>query len=97
MASIHWSSNSPEPLFFHRAKKIAGILSPTQSGLCNWRRIEAAFKRETRFFRRVIESANNKVLAVVALRTPRQFFVFIRKPLHDFRPWDVCTERQWDW
>jgi hypothetical protein len=25
----------------------------------------------------------------MALRTPRQFIVLVRKPLNDFRPWDV--------
>ena len=28
----------------------------------------------------------------MSLRASRQFVILVRKPLHDFRPWDICTQ-----
>ncbi len=63
-----------------------------QSRFCDWRRVKAALESETGFHWRVIESADDEVLAIVTLWTPRQFLVFVGKTLHDFRPRNVCTE-----
>ena len=63
-----------------------------QPRLCNRRRVKAALETKTRFLRRVIERAHDEVFTVVPLRTPRQFVVLVRKPLQDFRPWDVGVQ-----
>ena len=63
-----------------------------QSGFCDWRRIETAFESEAGFFRCEIKCADYEVLAVMSLRTPRQFFVLICEPLDNFGPRDVRPE-----
>jgi len=60
-----------------------------QSGLRHRRRVESALKSETRFHRRVIKCADDEVIAIVTLRTPRKFLILIREPLHHFGPWNV--------
>lgn len=84
--------NSAEAFLFYRAQKIARILSALQSGFRDWSCIKAALESETRFFWCVIERAHDEVFAVMSLRTPRESVVLVRKPLHDFRPWDVGVQ-----
>ena len=58
----------------------------------NRRRVKDALESKTRFLRCVIKRAHDEVFTVMSLRTPRQFVVLVRKPLHDFRPWDVGVQ-----
>ena len=83
---------SAKPFLFHRAKEIARVSSTMQSRFCDRRRVETALESETGFHRRVIESADDEVFAIMTLRTPRQLLIFVGKALHDFRPRNVCTE-----
>ena len=81
-----------EAFFFYRAKKIARIGSSMQSRLRHGRRIKSALESETRFHRRVVQRADEKVLAAMTLRTPRQLFIFVGQPLHNFRPRNIRSE-----
>src|SRR5205814_10023232 len=83
---------SAKPFLFDRAKEIASVGSTVHSRFCDRCRVETAFESETGFHRRVIESTDDEVVAVVTLRTPRQLLIFRGKTLHDFRPWNVCTQ-----
>ncbi|PYK87098.1 MAG: hypothetical protein DMF47_04135 [Verrucomicrobia bacterium] len=60
------------------------------------RRIKAALEGETRFHRRVVKGADDKVFAAVPLRTVRQFFIFVREALHDLRPWNIAAGSRQD-
>ena len=92
ISAVHGRRNSPEAFLFYGAQKIARILSPLQSGFRYWRCIKPALESETRFFWCVIDRAHHEVFAVVSLRTPREFVVLVRKPLNDFRPWDIRVQ-----
>jgi hypothetical protein len=83
---------SAKPFLFDRVKEIAWVSSTMQSRFYDRRRVETALESETGFHWRVIESADDEVLAIVTLWTPRQFRVFVGKTLHDFWPRNVCTE-----
>jgi hypothetical protein len=62
-----------------------------QSGARYRRRVKSALESETRFHRSVVESADDEVLAIVTLRAPRQFLIFIGKTLHHLGPRNVRT------
>ena len=89
IAPVHRSNYPAETFFFDRAKKVAWISSAVQSGLCYWCRIESAFGCKTRLHGRVVKRADDEVFATVSLRTPREFFIFLRQTLHDFGPRNV--------
>src|SRR6266513_1276691 len=89
MSPVNRRSNSADAFLFHGAQKIARIFSAVQSGLSNRSRVKAALKSKSPFLWCVIERAHDEVFTVVSLRTPRQFVVLIREPLHNLRPRDV--------
>lgn len=89
MIPIYRCGDPAKAFLFHGAQKIARILSRVQSSFRRGRRIETAFESETGFHGRVIKSADDEILAVVTLRTPRQFLIFVSKTVHYFGPWNV--------
>src|SRR5437667_12190648 len=91
MAPVNRLAQTAETFLFDRAKKIARISASMQSRSRCRCRIKSALESKTGFHRSVIESANYEVLAVVTLRAPRQFLIFIGKTLHNCRPRNVLT------
>src|SRR6188472_776752 len=89
ISPVNRRSNSTEAFLFYRAQKIARIFAAVQPRFRDWRRVKAALESKTRFLRRVIERAHDEVFTVVSLRTSREFIVFVRQALHNFRPWDL--------
>jgi len=92
IAPVDWRDDPAEAFFLHRTQKVTRISSPAQTAFCNWGCVKSAFKREAGFLRRVIKGTDYEIFAVMSLRTPRQSFVLIRKPLDNFRPRDICSE-----
>lgn len=89
IAAIDRLAQPAEAFFSHQNKKVARIFSSTQSRPRHRCRIEAALERKTGFHRRVVKRADDEVFAVMPLRTPREFFIFLSKTPHDFGPWNV--------
>ena len=89
MAAVHRRSDSAEALLLNRAQEIARIGVAAQAGFAHRRRIKAAFESEPRLLGCVVKRADHEVFAIVALRAPGKFFVFISEPLHDFGPGNV--------
>src|SRR5437879_2714684 len=54
--------------------------------------IESALDGKAGFHRRIIKGADDKVFAVVSLRTSRQFFILKREAPNNFRPGNVSAE-----
>src|SRR5947207_13163326 len=89
MIPIYRCGDPAKAFLFHGAQKIARILLRVQSSFRRGRRIKAAFESETGFHGGVIKGAEDKILAVATLPTPRQILMFVRKTLHYFRPCNV--------
>jgi hypothetical protein len=89
MTAVDRRCYPPKTFLFDRAKKIARIFAPTQSGFRYRRCVETALESESRFNRGVVNSAHHEVFAAVSLRPPRQLLIFVRQPLHNFRPRNV--------
>ena len=52
-------------------------------------RVESALERETGFLGRIIKRADDEIFARMSTRAPREFFIFRREPLNNFRPRNV--------
>src|SRR5947207_14139009 len=95
IAAVDRRCNTSVTLFHHRTKKITRISSAAQPRFAYSSRVKAALESESAFFRRVVESADDEIFAGVTLRTPEEFFIFVGKTLHHFRPRNVSAgERQ---
>src|SRR5437762_11046001 len=95
IAAVDWCNDSTESLFLNRTKKIARIDSAVQARLCHARRIKAALEGKTTFFWRVVKGADDEIFAGVTLRTTGEFFIFVGRTLHHFRPRNISAgERQ---
>src|SRR6266446_9164460 len=95
IAAVDRRCNSPVTLFHHRTKKITRISSAAQPRFAYSSRVKAALESESAFFRRVVERADDEIFAGVTLRTPDEFFIFVGKTLHHFRPRNISAgERQ---
>ncbi len=95
IAAVDRRCDSPVTLFHHRTKKITRISSAAQPRFAYSSRVKAALESESAFFRRVVERADDEIFAGVTLRTPEEFFIFVGKTLHHFRPRNVSAgERQ---
>src|SRR5260370_3467095 len=95
IAAVDRRCDSPVTLFHHRTKKITRISSTAQPGFAYSSRVKAALESESTFLRRVVERADDEIFAGVTLRVPGEFFIFVGKTLHHFRPRNISAgERQ---
>src|SRR5438132_5139862 len=95
IAAVERCNDSTESLFLNRTKKITRISSAAQPRFAYSSRVKAALESESTFLRRVVERADDEIFAGVTLRTTGEFFIFVGKTLHHFRPRNISAgERQ---
>src|SRR4029077_20949965 len=84
-----------ETFLLHRAEKIAWIPASMRPRLGHQSRIKTPLERKTGFHWGIIKSTDYEIFAVMTLRTAGEFLIFIRQPLHNFRPRNVRTSSRW--
>src|SRR6266853_1674020 len=96
IAAVDRRCDSPITLFHHRTKKITRISSAAQPRFAYSSRVKAALESESTFFGRVVKCADDEIFAGVTLRAPGEFFIFVGKPLHHFRPRNISAGQRQD-